>query len=630
MCTMKSRLITIFTSIVFLLTFVFSSPSVTLTPSYKVLAEGHLSPLEELQASDGFDEASLLLKTDITVIDMVEYWKNSSTQCPALFVYVYNPTTKKLKDSTDDKIRIRVSNDGHWESYSLDYVRSTNDGKYVKYLVEKADTLYSLHKDNTKRYYDVSDIHLVFDNDTTPSSFIVGFKYLFSGSGKDDFKVEKEKYDVISVKELVPMVYRDIKPDVWNYPKGQINSVMFSLSKTILEEYGAVSEIHFEYYKYRTSPIVVSDDQTSIHKGRKDWVGRDVGSDGIDSANPLCLTWGGYIGIDSPSDPDTLYDKFYHDYGYNRYAYSMFGNPFVLPFEYKKTYNKLSYSFSSGSKKALNYDVSSDDLEDWIYGYAEEYLQGQDYVSIPIKDRKIPAELFVDTNNTSKYGEIDKSIKVGTQKYNVTIKSNWWDIFSPLFKTIAQDYETVQTIDVSGLAAGGDAVLADKYKINESYVDDLKTFATKKSLINEQAFVFHFDVSDYYVSPARVWGKYQGPIGGTGITAINPSQHVYVAQTDVYLNLSFIDFTFVKDDVATVLAVSSDVIDFFPSVQHPESTGCADFDLSRMIRIVFGTILIIVLVVLLWNPVVSLFKLIFGSKDKPKKKNSKKSRRRKK
>ncbi|MBO5223514.1 MAG: hypothetical protein J6C23_03275 [Clostridia bacterium] len=626
---MKSRLITVFTSILLLLTFIFS-PSAPLITSYKVFAEGYLSPLEELRGSEGFDEASLLLKTDITVIDMVEYWKDSSTQCPALFVYVYNPTTKKLKDSTDDKIRIRVSNDDHWESYSLDYIQSTDDGKYVKYLVEKSDILYSLHKDNTKRYYDVSDIHLVCDNDTTPSSFIVGFKYWFSGSGKGDFNVEKEKYDVIKVEELVPMVYRDIKPDVWDYPNGQINSVMFSLPKTILEEYGAVSEIYLEYYKYRTSPIVVSDDQTPIHEGRKDWVGRDVGSDGIDSANPLCLTWGDYIGIDSPLDPDTLHDKYYHDYGYNKYFYTALGYPSPLPFEYKKTYNKLSYSFSSGSKNALKYDVSSDELEDWIYGYAEEYLQGQEYETLPVKDDKLPAELFVDMSNTSGYGKIDKSIKVGTQKFNVTVKSNWWEIFSPLFKTIAQDYETVQTIDVSGLGAGGDAVLADKYKINESYVGDLKAFAAAKTLANEQAFVFHFDVSDYYASPARVWGKYQGPIGGTGITSIYPSQHVYVAQTDVYLNLSFIDFTFVKDDVATVLAVSSDVIDFFPPIQHPGSTGCADFDLSRMLRIVFGTFLIIVLVVLLWNPIISLFKLIFAGKDKPKRKNSKKSNRRRK
>ncbi|MBO5224690.1 MAG: hypothetical protein J6C23_09295 [Clostridia bacterium] len=571
----------------------------------KVLAE-ELSPLEELQASEGFDEASLSTKTDITVIDFIEYWADKA-ELPLYFVYVYNPTDKVLKDSTDNRIHIQTNNSGHWNSYKLSYVKATEDGKYVKYVVSEPELLYNTHTDNTKRYYDVSEVKLMCDNNTTPSTFTVGFRYLFV-FGNSGLEVTKEEYDVIRVDTIIPMVYRNIEEKVYDYPKGQINSVAFALPNDILEQYGEVSEIHFEYWRYRTSPIVVSDtrDNVNLHANRYKWVG--ITSDKLNGYYPQ-LGWGSKTNGGTATVPKVYYD----------YTYNISGN--FTPSGRMGSYDKLTYSFCSEDTRAVDYDVSSDDLSNWVYSYADTYLPGQEYDSIPVKDGRLPAELFEDPYN-EKYGYKDVYVKAETLEYKEQVSPNWWEQFIGTNSTYNDTFDTIQKVSYGDYNSLSKSVYCDFYKINETYYEKLGTLSQSAGRTGKTAYIFHFDLSDYYTAPCY--------LNNVGAVAASDGTHAYVAQTDVFLNFTFIDFTFCKNGVATVLAVSSDVIDIFPPIQHPEVPEPFDWWalLVKIIAIIVG---IIVLVVVL-KIVISLFKLIFGGKDKdkPKKKNSKKSNRRRK
>ncbi len=596
----------------FIITPVIDTPTLVYadTPIYTVS-----DPYEDLKKSDGFDEVSLLLKTDITVIDFFEY-RDKDVDHPLLVLYVYNPTSATLRNSTDNKVHIRIGGVNvdtsevewyrGWNTYKLEYLTSSADGKYVKYMVslEDSKTINSLFSEFSpgSRYYDISEVKLVRVGDNTPSTYTVGYRYLFSD--KDDTVVEKEKYDVIRVDELLPMVYRNIQEDeCWSK---QINSVAFTLPADVLEEYGNVSEINFEYYKYRTSPIVVSDKRNGmeIHERRNEWVGVYRAGKYDDQSNPMCIYWGDtfYVNVDHPDG---------YQYNYNNYYINNSGNKQSSIIPSKKEYRKLCYSFCSDYKRAVDYDVSSQALSDWIYSYADTYLAGQEYESLPIKDGKLPVELFEDYNN-QKYGY--KNVTVFSQEAFTDFGFKWsFSGFRPVMTFDVVVFDTIQQVNNADLSLS-DEVLSDKYKINSSYVAELKNLSQNAEKDSEVPIVFHFDVSDYFCSPAYVAGEFGGKNG-------TENGHCYVAQTDVYLNFTFIDFTFCNGEKVTTLAVSSPVIDIIPPIQHPEVSGCASFDILYWLKMV-GAIILLLLVLTL------IFKLVrfLGRKDKDKR-NRKKYRR---
>lgn len=574
MSKVKFKIITFITAILLFFGFTLSPIHV---PTLKVKADTYLTPYEELKQSEGFDEASLFFKTDITVIDLMEYWEDEKQEYPALFVYVYNPTDKIIKDSTDNCIRLNTVDSKHLNSYKLDYVKSTDDNKYVKYVIENSKEVYESHPDKNSRYYNVSEIKLVCDNDRTPSTFTVGYKYLYEG--KRDLTVSKEKYEVVSVRNLLPMEYRNILKNEYNFP--QVNSVAFSIPNHILREYGDVSEIHFDYYRYRTSPIVVTDTRNGFnaHEKRNEWVGQEVKS--VNFSNPMSLVWGKVDHLGGNAND-------HREYGYNGYTVLTDGSNRIYWDSRYKRVSKLSYSFvAPEGVSAANHDVTSEELADWVYSYADTYLVGKEYESIPIKDGRLPAELFEDYKN-EKYGYKDVYIRADTLSY----KETSFDIWDRLFGIKdSVDYKTIIKVESDDVKLS-ESSFCEKYLINNAYCDKLKSLVSSSQLLDETVVSFRFDVSDYYVSDAQVYGTFGGVRGTFG--------HAYVAQTDVFLNFSFIDFTFTKDEQSTILAVSSDVIDFFPSLQHYRGSSCNGADVRKILAI----LLVVALIILLWKPVV--------------------------
>jgi len=301
----------------FIITPVVNSPRLAYASSINVV--GASDPYEDLKISKGFDESKLENVDDIVVLDMFEYWPSDDAQYPQLLLYVYNPTDSDLKKSTDNRIHIRIGGIDsdtlelnwvrHWNSYKLEYLTTSANDKYVKYMVSDEDTqtIFSLFSEYESglRYYDISEVKLAKDNNRTPSSYTVGFKYLFEVENGELF-CKKEEYNVIRVDNLIPMVYRDIKSGVYNYPSGQINSVAFTLPKDIVEKYGEVSEIHFEYWKYKTSPIVVSDtrDGVNLYQNNDSWVGKKQSE--LSSYYPS-IRWGNKKDKGSQTVPKIVY-----------------------------------------------------------------------------------------------------------------------------------------------------------------------------------------------------------------------------------------------------------------------------------------------------------------------------------
>ena len=446
MSRIKIKIITFISAVLLLFGFVVT-PLQTSTLRI-VQADTYLDPYEELKQSKGFNETSLALCYDITLIDLVEYWQSDEQVYPTLYLYVYNPTSKELKDSTDNYISIRTGDSEHWNRYKIDWLKSTSGGRYVKYVVKDLDVIYNTHPDKEKRYYDVSEVKLVCGDDRTPSTIRPGFKYLYTG--RSELSVEKEKYEVIPATNLEFMLYRNLVSGERFYKDGQINSLAFSLSKDVSEKYGSISEIHFDYYRYKTSPIVVSDERNgvNIHKLRNEWIGKSP-------ATKLVLRWGveKYTG----SKGNTYLEKTDYGYGWDKHS-----------IEIKvKEYDKLCYSFSSGSLQANKYVVTSKQLEDWVYSYAGEYLQGQEYESLPVKDGRLPVELFEDVND-DKYGYKDVCIKAETLTYKDNYDKNWWELLFGLNTSYNSEYDTIQEIDIGKLKSLSKESFCDVYKLMKS------------------------------------------------------------------------------------------------------------------------------------------------------------------
>ena len=315
-----------------------------------------------------------------------------------LYVYVYNPQRLKFKtNSTLNTISIRAGDNdtiGHTK-YMLLYLNQCEipnyEGMFLKFKVmlsgeQKEQIFDRLASD--KRVYDVSEIELVTDGETTSQYYYVGTEYTFEGYAKgygSDLNAESTLICTDEQSEALTLDVRSTyyRPDGTSgeaYTRDTLHSVYFAVPQRILDAYPTVSKVHATWLNAQTAPIFVTGNE-AVRDAILPYIGQTV--DGGDFT---------YAKDDNSPVPYALIaSKYIESASWNNASYSLSYMSYNANRKYTKSdtdLNALQYCFlatdesgNTGTDVADTYIVRAEDLlgnkltgeKGWFAEYTEQY-----------------------------------------------------------------------------------------------------------------------------------------------------------------------------------------------------------------------------------------------------------------
>lgn len=214
---------------------------------------------EIIQLIDIKEFGANLSDDEVYLIAVMEsgYTEKGFTDDTTLYVYLYNPSRKDLSKSNLGTISIvtKYDSDGKpvdFKKYPLVIEGSTVSGLYTRARVNVNAKDLAYIRDGS-RWYGVTEIEyldsVTHDMDVTPA----GTVYKFSGYGSD-LKCECENFVTIEL-DVRSMSYLTGDAPQAGY-SNQVASVYFSIPQEFEEKYGKLYAVYYEYYKYRTKPVM--------------------------------------------------------------------------------------------------------------------------------------------------------------------------------------------------------------------------------------------------------------------------------------------------------------------------------------------------------------------------------------
>lgn len=225
---------------------------------------------EVIQLVDIKDYPADPTDTEIYLLSLVEhgYTKDGWASDNALYLYLYNPSCKEISNSELNTVQMASSWDeddkpNGFRKYSLCVEGSALNGLYIRAKVGvSAKTVATVA--NSKRLYGITEFELLEDssysaiNETDATAYEVGYSYAFSGCG-DSITCERTSYLTITL-NVGHTSYLTGDSALGIGYSNQVSSVYFSVPKEIEKKYGALYNIEYEYYKYRTAPMLLTTD----------------------------------------------------------------------------------------------------------------------------------------------------------------------------------------------------------------------------------------------------------------------------------------------------------------------------------------------------------------------------------
>lgn len=527
----------------------------------------------------------------------VNYLKNYN-----LYLYFYNPGNCKIDyDSSSNMIQLSTGNENDYNKYSLVFLDSSDDNLFLKYRVnlkndEKEKIYNSLNCD--KRIYSISSFEFSINNKI--NDFTSGGTYIYSGysagyDGNDESTLSytKEELETISVEPEQTCYRLDSSPLGTNY-QSQLNSVYFSIPNVLLEKYGNLQKIKAQWYEYRSSPIVVVEDETFYNnfnaiKGIKVYdpiqnpKGVELEKTSISELFPesqCCFTDRG----DNFSYLDNC------EYIFNFPEYN--GTPYVSYYYYNIP--EISWVFRTHTLSYSDYTINTNEL----LNYANDF----NFYNFGKVENNYSKDLFLgEIEEGRKEGlnikEFDANDEMNLLDYSTNNNGwdkfldyfgNWWNIpgseqienINPIYKVNYDDF----TDDNAS-----DNLLVDK---NDLY--NLKTYMQLNNSDNKSTFLFRFATTQYYSKAVHF---------GSGLMT---TRNGYVAEETVFLNFDILQFTFNKDGESIVIPVVMDPIDIFSEITPPIEENTQNY-LSLLISSII-TLGLIVLTVWLIYKLILIFK----------------------
>ena len=126
------------------------------------------------------------------IIDLIEwgYDYSGKTSDYALFLYIYNPSTKEIDTTKGYKNRIQLRSapleesvaggDTPWEKYQLTFVNKSEDNLFYKFKLDVPQS-YMRKPDKTKRIYQIADVEFIFKGESKSRSCGASGLWIYTG-----------------------------------------------------------------------------------------------------------------------------------------------------------------------------------------------------------------------------------------------------------------------------------------------------------------------------------------------------------------------------------------------------------------------------------------------------------------
>ncbi len=529
-----------------------------------------------------------------------------------IYFYVYNPTEKAVSEETGANVvnmAVSYGENGEPTDYAncaLKFLDKTANNRFLKFRLDdsagayKTARAYAEAHGGTRRY-DIASVQLLFKGDDTATDSLSGregnegasFTYYCKGysagcdevqSDENTLEITYKKLDTISL-DIRSTWYRtdNLTPSAYHTEKRKtLSSVYFAVPNYYMDNYGALQIVKAEWYEYRTSLVLVTDDD-DIHAKLKRCAGYSL---------PYTLE-----GVNGPVYYDPNIDFYFYDY--------------LGPSDS----GEQGLGWNHASKNALDsiqrYDwaIKVDDITKTASGklleeYANSYAVGSDVLNVA--GRTYNAHLFSETveeGHTRGYNQKVFDARDESQWLDLKLQDNtsgwdqFWNIFIPgrnkedwLTKEDIKPIETL-TGDRVGVS---DYELSNDILVDESELQDLRSYVEQAEEEEKTTFLLRFSLSEYDAETFEFWddstGWFESPPNIVGF------------EDAVYLGFDIIYLGFVKEDAVTIIPVVANPIDIYPSYTPTDSAGRNDSDdnggFDWLKWVVIAVIIILLLVLL--------------------------------
>ena len=268
---MKKILCVIF-SCLFIITLVCSIPFTISAASLPDNDFENSSVIDDIKAMYMNYESEFPYNTDdkgVYLINFIEYgydqMAGQDSDLFGLYVYVYNPSGKELFGAMNKiQMATKWGTDGNGELKATDFSKynltllDINENKTLaKYKISNPDKkLVYINSDRSRRY-DISGIELR-NNTFDAEDYTVATTFVYSGYAKGLSLESKdrstlacycEEFLTLTV-EAHQVSYLTGNSHLGKGYSNQVNSVYFSIPEDIIDKYGSLYSVKYEYYHY--------------------------------------------------------------------------------------------------------------------------------------------------------------------------------------------------------------------------------------------------------------------------------------------------------------------------------------------------------------------------------------------
>lgn len=496
-----------------------------------------------------------------------------------VYIYFYNPQALNIStESVVNKILLGIAystdKDGNikvdgYEKFALQFCsKSTGDYRDLFYKFKIIDHKSSDGKtiservNSNARRYDIGEIELLNVGDKKATAYGVGCTYTYTGyaagygvdqNAESTLDCTAKKLDTVEL-DVTHYTYRsDIdNPNMTHH--NQVDSVYFSVPKDIRNEYDELQRVRAEWWEYRTTPIIVTNDYT-LADYLLSYAGVDIGV--YDSNKTYSLGAGKVV-----SSPGVSHITSY-DWSYNieQYAQKPIGIYYFTQ-NSRKISTMLAWIFKTnnpGESVTDNYRLPAERLFEYIDNYnTDKYI---DYA------KRYPSDLFttdVGAGRTAGYN--NKNFDAGegfdfTEYSPSSSTYSFWQSLKSAFgwkpeqEDILTGISPIHELEANDFS--GD--VAKKLLIHDGEdFNNLKTFYDRETAKGNAVFVFHYACTEYYADMLEV----------TGNKAVE-NDTTFVAEENVFLDFDILELTFTKDDMFYVIPVVMSPVDLIADIVGP-------------------------------------------------------------
>lgn len=526
---------------------------------------------------------------ELEVLGFVEYCYSEYENLRGnygLYIYIYNPALLDIATGTGSnriEMATEFNEDGTpaaYNKFALQFC-GVSDGveanRFWKFKI--ADSAYFLDKVsvNARSYY-VSGVEIQAYGSGNASEIEVATQYIFTGfakgysqesEDKSTLKGSAEMMETVEINGLLDRqtVYRTdmSNPNITSH--NQVNGVYFALDDELVERYGKLQRIKAEWWEYRTTPIVVTNNQ-DIANAIDEWIGILMGT--YNSS----LSYGISTGYYYHSNPGfTSIVNYSWTYNMNL---NNSGTIYTTSYESDEICETLAWIlYENASSLDNNYNVDSSKLVEFMEAYDDRYPNrvinddgvkyNSDLLSTNVGDgRKAGHNIyeFDAEDDELEFKVFDPDDHTYTSWERLMAAFGW----SAETSSALAGQSPILLIDKSNyyaMFAGSSKEIADRLLISETEINKFKDYCEREILKNGNTVVhFRFACTQYDVAEAEIWND-----NGRGSRV---DCDAFMAQQNVFLNFDIISLTFNDDGEYRVLPVISDPVDIVSDLTGPQ------------------------------------------------------------